>query len=111
MNARDIVLSIILLNEKRGRRLNERGVVKIASNVGLEEPKVLEVIEELKGEGLIREGLALTEVGWKEAERSLSVLEKEIKKGPFGFIKWLSFKSKLTPDSLKGSCLGAPPKE
>ena len=104
MDARDVVLAIIYLNEKAGRRLNERGILKIAKDVGVDASGAL---GELREEGLLDEKFALTEAGRREAEEALKRLEKEIKRGIFGSLKWASFKSKLVPPKVKGSCLGS----
>ncbi len=105
MEARDVVLAIVYLNEKAGRRLNERGILKIAEKVGVD---AREAIKELRDEGLIDEKLSLTERGRREAEEALERIEREVRKGIFGGLKWASFKSKLAPPKVKGSCLGPP---
>ena len=107
MNPRDVVLAIILLNEKLGRRLSERGVVKIASNVGVDNAK--EIVMSLREEGLLDDNMGLTDKGLKEAEEAVRRLEKEVKRGFLGFFKWLNFKAKLAPQWLPGGggCLQA----
>ncbi len=105
MEPRDVVLAIIYLNEKAGRKLNEKGVTKIAKNVGID---AREALEALKREGLLAEDLSLTERGLEEALKALERLEMEIKRGLLGSLKWASFKSKLVPPRIKGSCLGSP---
>ena len=106
MNKEDIILAILLLNEKKGRKLNEKGIKRIAEDVGV--TIELEDLNELKARGLLNYDLALTDKGKREAEEALKNLEKEIAKGILGKIKWISFKSKLVPERIKGGCLGSP---
>ena len=105
MRAEDVALAILYLNEKRGRRLNERGVKRIAETVNVDVDEALGKLKEL---GLVDESLVLTEKGREEAQRALKRLEAEVKRGLLGFIKWVNFKARLAPEKLtKGSCVGA----
>ncbi|UXD22574.1 hypothetical protein IPA_06365 [Ignicoccus pacificus DSM 13166] len=106
MEAEDVVLAILYLNERKGRFLNEKGIAKIASEVGV---KDLEgVLESLMEKKLVAPNLRLTDEGKVEAAKALKRLENEVKKGLFGVFKWMSFKNKLAPEKIKGSCLGSP---
>jgi len=104
VDPRDVVLAILLLNEKLGRRLTERGVKKIAAGVGVD--NAMSILHSLREERLIDDTMKLTERGIEEAQEAIKRLEREVKKGFLGTLKWLNFKTKLAPQRIpKGGCI------
>jgi len=82
MRDEDLILAILYLNEKKGRKLNELGLKKIAKSVGVE--NVEGALEELLSSSLVSPNLELTERGREEALSAIKRIEKEVRRGMFG---------------------------
>ena len=95
----DLVLTIIYLNNKKGRRLNAKGIKEIAESLGvqLEETVINDMIEA----GLLNDDCTLSPLGEKMAFRAYKRIEKELKKGILGRLRWINFITTAVPDNIK----------
>jgi Mn-dependent DtxR family transcriptional regulator len=99
LEARDVILAIVYLNTKRGRHLNELGIAEIAESFGVKlDPNAVRDLIEI---GLLNEKYELTPEGEELAKRAIERLEREIKKGPLGALRWFNAKLKLVPEGVK----------
>ncbi|UXD22573.1 hypothetical protein IPA_06360 [Ignicoccus pacificus DSM 13166] len=99
MESKDLILTIIYMNTKRGRHLNEKGIAEIAETFGVKlEPNAIRDLIEI---GLLNEKYELTPEGEELAKRAVERIEREIKKGPLGALKWLTLRMKFVPEGVK----------
>ncbi len=103
MDSKDVILAVLYLNWEKGRKLNEIGLKEIVESLGVEmDPQA---VRDMIAIGWMTEDYDLTEEGKLMAQRALKRLEKEIKRGPFGAIKWFNFKLKAVPDNINPNWL------
>jgi len=99
MEQLDLVLTIIYLNNEKGRKLNAKGIKEIAESLGV--LLDTQVIRDMIDAGLLNEDCTLTPMGKKVALKAVKRIEKEVKRGPLGAMKWFNFKLRAVPDNIK----------